>query len=232
MAEPLYWCLHPPVMIDQKQPGLSADEEAVYKGFRFAARQGSWLSGRFAAKRLLASILDDGLPYDQIEIVNDALGAPQAMVSGQNLGGCLSISHSDGWAAAAYAPAGLRIGIDLEVAEQRSERFIQDYFTLAEQGLLATRDELADRMATLIWSAKESMLKAMGLGLRVDTRQIQVDAIGDEALLSQPGWFSLSLSSLCRNGNWTGFWRDAGAFVITLAIILESGRELDLIQVK
>ncbi len=59
-----------------------------------------------------------------------------------------------------------------------SDAFVADYFAPEEQTLIA-HSSPADRelMLALLWSAKESALKALREGLRLDTR------IGDRASL-------------------------------------------------
>ena len=67
------------------------------------------------------------------------------------------------------------MGCDLEMIEPRSDAFVADYFTVEEQALVA-RASAADRsrLLALLWSAKESALKALRAGLRLDTRCVIV----------------------------------------------------------
>ncbi len=94
---------------------------------------------------------------------------------------CLTISHSGHLALCALASGpGLRVGADLEKIEPRTETFILDYFTPAECQLVeAASAESRAVLVTLIWSAKEAMLKALGVGLRWDTRMVEVRAVDD-----------------------------------------------------
>ncbi len=68
------------------------------------------------------------------------------------------------------------MGCDLEVIEQHSDAFATDYFTTEEQALIANASA-ADRLQllALLWSGKESMLKTLGVGLRLDTRSVIVN---------------------------------------------------------
>ncbi len=73
------------------------------------------------------------------------------------------------------APAGVSLGCDLEVIEPRSAAFVTDYFTRNEQALVErTSKEERPRLVTLLWSAKESALKALHVGLRLDTNSVEV----------------------------------------------------------
>jgi 4'-phosphopantetheinyl transferase len=67
------------------------------------------------------------------------------------------------------------MGCDLEMVEPRSDAFVVDYFALEEQALIA-HASAADRprLLALLWSGKESALKALHEGLRLDTRSVIV----------------------------------------------------------
>jgi len=67
------------------------------------------------------------------------------------------------------------MGCDLEIIEPRADSFVADYFTAEEQKMVAGADATdRDLRVTLLWSAKESALKALGEGLRMDTRCVAV----------------------------------------------------------
>jgi phosphopantetheinyl transferase len=79
----------------------------------------------------------------------------------------------------AVAPPSAEVGCDLETVEPRSPAFLADYFTDAEPNLVArTPAAMRDRVLTLLWSAKESALKALGSGLRLDTRSVDAAPVG------------------------------------------------------
>lgn len=67
------------------------------------------------------------------------------------------------------------VGADLEVVEPRSEAFVREWFTRAEAGQVeAAPPAEQDLWTTVIWSAKEAVLKVLGLGLSVDTRGVEI----------------------------------------------------------
>jgi len=107
----------------------------------------------------------------------------------------------------------IRLGCDLEVIEARSDGFLEDYFTLEEQ-LLVADFPLADRarLVALLWSAKESALKALQLGLRADTRSLRVDPQITEAA---GAWSPLHVrfNDLDSFGGW---WREENGLLRTL----------------
>jgi 4'-phosphopantetheinyl transferase len=64
----------------------------------------------------------------------------------------------------------------VELVEPRSLAFVADYFTAKEQVRVAREStKNRDRLVTLLWSAKESTLKALRAGLRLDTRSVIVN---------------------------------------------------------
>ena len=70
----------------------------------------------------------------------------------------------------------MALGCDLEVIEPRCNSFVADYFTAEEQAFVERASE-ADRprLLALLWSGKESALKALHAGLRLDTRTVSVN---------------------------------------------------------
>ena len=64
---------------------------------------------------------------------------------------------------------------DLETVEPHGDAFAADYFTVEEQALVAQAEPVDRwRLLALLWSGKESALKAMREGLRLDTREVIV----------------------------------------------------------
>lgn len=153
---------------------LSPGEAICLGGLRFAKRSADWRLGRWTAKHAVALRL--GLPTDlpalaNIEIRAASSGAPEAFLYGQRAQIAISLSHSSGVALCAVAPAETTFGCDLETIEPRSAPFVNDYFTDDEKALVVYASA-NDRplVLALLWSGKESALKALHVGLRLDTR--------------------------------------------------------------
>lgn len=158
---------------------LSVSESKTYQGLRFPKRRHEWLLGRWTAKQLLQHSLAgyEGLPLDAISVANDPDGAPYLVVEGEGrLPVSLSISHRAGRAVCALSPAASpSIGVDLEHIETRAPAFVNDFFTADEAERVWTcPDPLRDTLVTVIWSAKEAVLKALREGLRLDTRAVEI----------------------------------------------------------
>lgn len=185
---------HPDLAAGRPPAGLlSPAEQERYAGYLNPKRRRDWLLGRWTAKRLIqahyaaASGFQPAL--DSFTVTQDSDGAPYVVSCHPALSGApeddvparlplaLSISHSHGYAFCAVCCTNahpIHLGADLELVEPRGAGFVHDYFTAEEQHALASAPPaLADLLVTATWSAKESVLKALRLGLRVDTRTVQ-----------------------------------------------------------
>ena len=174
----VYWLEQTEADLPAENGWLSASEVARLNSFCFAKRRADWRLGRWTAKRAVAAYLNaPNRPpaLASIEIRPAPSGAPEVFVADQPADFTISLSHRGGVAACAVSRFGVLLGCDLELVEPRSEAFIADYFTPEEQALVAQADT-ADRfpLCALLWSAKESALKALRTGLRVDTRSVIV----------------------------------------------------------
>ena len=146
---------------------LSTQELMKYASFKIEKRRRDWLGGRYAAKTLLKKALGLQTPLSAIVISYDPFGRPVG--AGGEITQLLSITHSGPFCAAAAGPAGAEfIGIDLEKAEPRAGAWYQDYFYKDE---LPVHDINA---ATRLWTQKEALLKALGLGLTADLLDINL----------------------------------------------------------
>jgi len=206
---------------DDKFEWLSPDESDQLLSLRFEKRRSEWLLGRMTAKTLLTHGLDTyrGVAFPRITITNRVDGSPYVLLDGEPQALSISLSHRQGRAVAAVCQdENIRTGIDLEWIEDRDSSFYEDYFTPEEIRLLSTfpGGERA-KWGTLIWSAKESMLKAIGQGLRVDTRSAQVLRIDNIVGI---GWCRLDLQTTDHPiQSWQGWWRQLGNHVLTLAVL-------------
>jgi len=163
------------------------------------------------------------LAFPEMEIVNLPEGAPRLSVRGEQAALQLSISHCQEAAlCAAILDSEVGLGADLERIETRSREFIRDYFTQAECDLVdAHPAEQQAAAATLIWSAKEAMLKALEVGLRWDTRRVELIRIdgGFPASESRTGWQALTVRCLdAGNRRWLAWWQRRDGFVLTIVV--------------
>jgi len=197
---------------------LSVGEADRLSGMRFPKRRSDWKLGRWTAKRAVSFYLN--LPADpeslaRIEIRPAPSGAPEVFLGDERAPVIISISHREGRAACAVAGPETALGCDLEIVEPRSDGFATDYFTAVEQELVA-RVAAPDRprLLALLWSGKESVLKALRVGLRLDTRCVAVDPIDTALLAGENAWRPLRAH---HDGQvFHGWWRQTGNLVRTM----------------
>ncbi len=198
---------------------LSPREQARLARFRFTKRRSEYLTRRWTAKHAVAGALRCDSSVHRlagIEILNHPGGAPYIEVDGRRPALEISISDRAGWAVCLVgAPGTGALGIDLELVEPRSDAFIADFFTPREAAYV--RDlgagDARDEAANLIWSAKEAALKVLKVGLRADTRDVEVQLLPGRR---EDGWTPMVVHGP-RAAMFPGWWRRDGAFVLTLA---------------
>lgn len=219
--EPLiFWKYQLMQDIPDDQSWLSESELKQYQQFRFPKRQKDWLSGRFVGKSLIKAVVfeADSILLNQLTIQNEPGGAPYPQYNQSRLNGSLSLSHRDSFAAAAWCnDEDVTIGIDLEAIETKSTGFIEDYFSKGEAEVVLTLPvEQRDVAASLLWSGKEAILKALKIGLRVDTRKLIIEV---PDIKRKESWSKLTvLESPGGADNFQLFWKCIGDLIISLAI--------------
>lgn len=221
---------------------LCANEALRLSGMRFPKRRADWRLGRWTAKCAFAAYLGrsgESPLLREIEIRPVLSGAPEVVVAGRPAAASISLSHRAGTAIVAVSGSGVALGCDLEVVEPRSEEFVADYFAPEERALVACTSP-PDRSAllALLWSAKESTLKALQQGLRLDTRSVLVNVAnhlplsGDNRQTpdaqggppwpqappnsSQDGWRPLQIRYINSDHALHGWWQCTGNFVRTV----------------
>lgn len=199
-------------------------EQARVARYRFTKRRTEYLLRRCAGKRAVAEErgwpLDDPKVLGRIGVLNRPGGAPHVEIDGQPSDLDISLTDRAGWAVALLgAPgsmAGGTIGVDLEIVEHRTPGFVSDYFTAAEQeyvrGLPAGE---VDAAVNLVWSAKEAALKVLRVGLRADTRTVEVELGEGER---PDGWRPLTMRAV-TGLEFPGWWRRDGEYLLTLATV-------------
>jgi 4'-phosphopantetheinyl transferase len=208
-------------------PGLlHPAEQRRLAELKLSKRRSEWLIGRWTAKHLLQACLECDLnlrlPLSAIGIYNDARGAPVAMVDCGNriAEWTISISHSHACGFSAALPdSTIGLGADIEHIELREWRFVEDYFTPDEiERVRVAPIEQREKLITAIWSAKESALKALRLGLTVDTRR--VNCAIDPRRYSDRDWLEFSITCTpSYTETLRGWWRTWGDYVLSTAIV-------------
>jgi phosphopantetheinyl transferase len=227
---------------------LTPAEQRRLDGFQFRKRRDDWLLGRLVAKQAVSEAARAAWGVDvapaEIEIASRDSGAPVAVNRAANgrlpvgpgdpLPVTLSISHSAGAAfcAASWSdePAGrsTRLGVDVELVTTRPHDLFYDHFTPDELRYCTEGGEVEGHLrSTLVWSIKESVLKAFGLGLTIDTRAIScvpAEPSRGEVLIDDAGeWRSIAI--VCRRPLVerevvaSALWRTSDQFVLTVVAL-------------
>jgi 4'-phosphopantetheinyl transferase len=217
----VYWLEQTGADVPPGDEWLSAGERTALEWLHIPKRRADWLLGRWTAKRAIAPCLrldQDCEALAAIEVRAASTGAPAAFIGGRRAGVSISLSHSHGAAFCAVAAAGTALGCDVEKVDRHSQTFIDDYFTAEEQEAVPRSPaHQRDRVVTLLWSAKESALKALQCGLRADTRS--VNARPAELLPWQDEtWHPLTAHDIMGR-IFHGWWRETGDLVWTLVAI-------------
>ena len=211
------WVMVDAAAVPDADGWLSGREQQVQPGYELPRRRRDWRLGRWAAKQaILDATGPNGARLDELEVLAAPDGTPEAWFKGAPAGIGLSISHREGVAVSLACPTGARVGCDLELVEPRTPAFAADWFTQAELALVeAAPLERRDKLVTLIWSAKESALKAIRQGLRLDTRDVEVNLFGVD-VFGDGGWRRFAATYSGRQ--LAGWWRSEGRWVMTSVI--------------
>jgi 4'-phosphopantetheinyl transferase len=197
---------------------LSPREAAWIARMRFPKRRSEFRLGRWTAKKALALYLDreaSAGALRSIEIDRAPDGAPAPLVDGRAAEAYLTMSDRADQAVCLVGPPGTALGCDLELVEPRSQAFVGDFLTPAEQRLVAASGDgdAQDLLANLVWCGKESALKVLRTGLRRDTRSVEVSFPEGAGV---DGWAPMSIRAV-EGTVFPGWWQRFGAFVLTLA---------------
>ena len=211
----IYWLEQGACDIPPENDWLTPQEAARLAAFRFPKRRDEWRLGRWTAKRAVAAYLAPSPDLEAIEIRAGPSGAPEVFVAGRAAPVAISLSHRAGRALCALSTFGAALGCDLELVEPRADSFVEEYFTAEEQAVIANAPaQHRARLATLFWSAKESVLKALQCGLRASTRTVSVTLVDPSG---RQAWNRYSART-CAGGLFGGWWSESSGFVRTMVL--------------
>ncbi len=148
---------------------LSDDDRLRLGHLTHAGRRAAFVAGRVMARWLVA-------PDEPVELTIAPGGCP--MLPGRELR--LGIAHSPTCIAAAVGPQRW-VGIDLEPHRPVHPRLAARICRDDERPLLDRSGLAPDRSILLLWTLKEAVLKALGLGLRVSPTAVRLIEITENA---------------------------------------------------
>ncbi len=146
-------------------PILGPDETAYFQRLTHRRRQESFLMGRLAAKVAVAG-LAGGCGPEQIEIRRGVFEQP--LVRGAAVEGCsVSVSHDAVWGVALAFRDAHPMAVDVETVglDPVRVRTIESQLSERELGWVRAEGMDAALLATVLWTAKEAVSKAVGCGL-------------------------------------------------------------------
>lgn len=152
---------------------LSPEETAFADSLVYPKRREGWLTGRWAAKAALcrrAGVTEGS----RFTILPGALDQP--VVTGPEPGHHVTLSHCGALAAAAAFPETHPMGVDVEAVGPRLTETLQDQFDPREVRLCRSSGMSQDEAYTVLWTAKESVAKALRTGL---TTPLGLFAVGE-----------------------------------------------------
>jgi len=147
---------------------LSSEELIIWQKKNHNRKKMEWLSARFSAKiaalEWLKEVHNIELPPDKIIILNSLSGVPHFKLPLHLESPNLSLSHTDGKGLAAISYSSF-IGCDIEKVKKRHPNFKKVFLTVKEIELWFQAEDIGnlnnDLVETLLWSAKESVIKAI-----------------------------------------------------------------------
>lgn len=193
---------------------LLPDERDVLARLVVPKRREEWRLGRWTGKRAVAQAL--ALPAaHSVEIRAAEDGAPEAWRDGAPLPVGISLSHRAGAAVCAVSMPASPVGCDVELVEPRAAAFGAEWFGESERRMVgAATPAERDVVVTMLWSAKESVLKMLRCGLRRDPRSLVVlRGIGPPV----DGWQPLHVRDVAGGLPAAAWWRVEGDLVVTVA---------------
>ncbi|MDE2691871.1 MAG: 4'-phosphopantetheinyl transferase superfamily protein [Acidobacteriota bacterium] len=153
---------------------LDGPERARRRQFARSVPRREFTLCRAALRALLCRELDCG--NEELSFGASDHGKPFALVGGLPAPVSFNVSHSGRHGLIAIAPRG-RIGVDVE--DRKARRDMDDdirlLFAPGEQAGLASAE--GDRKTDLfysLWTMKEALVKAAGVGLRIDTTSFEI----------------------------------------------------------
>jgi len=214
----VYWLEQTEAQVPPGEDWLSAAEAIALRALRFAKRRTDWRLGRWTAKNAVAGCL--GVPFElralrSIEIRASTSGAPEAFLEDQPARVAISLSHRSGLGACIVGQTSSAIGCDLELIEPHGDAFVGDFFSREERALIASASKgVQDALVALLWSTKESALKALREGLRLDTRSVLVTP-GIAPLSESEDWHPLQ-ACFVNGQTFHGWWNQSRGFIRTI----------------
>ena len=153
---------------------LDDEEKIRLEKFMFPGPKRRFALCRAALRRILCDRLR--CANDELSFAESFHGKPSALVKGRAVPVSFNVSHSGSHGLLAFAPSG-RIGVDIEerVANRNLELLARTVLGPNEfQEIEAIHGEQKIEMFFNLWTVKEALIKALGVGISLDTSKFEV----------------------------------------------------------
>lgn len=141
---------------ENKEGLLCYKERLKLNTLRSNKRKVEWISGRIAAKKALEKYNGD----INSEVINRESGQPYFPDYPELT---LTISHSKDYAVAVVS--GCKVGVDIEVVDERPDSLTRFFYTVREkENLKNIKSSEKSRLMTEYWTRKEAYAKFLGVG--------------------------------------------------------------------
>lgn len=153
---------------------LDEPERSRWRRFQFAGPRRRFGLCRAALRAMLCR--RHGCENGQLAFETARHGKPFATVDGMPVPDSFNVSHSGRHGLIAFAPAG-RLGVDIEerVAHRNLDLLVETVLGEQEQELLArTRGDARTRLFFKLWTMKEALIKALGVGFSLDISRFEI----------------------------------------------------------
>ncbi len=153
---------------------LNGEERSRHEKFMFPGPKRRFVLCRAALRRILCDRLN--CSNDDLSFAVTAYGKPSALVQGRAATVSFNVSHSGNYGLLAFAPSGW-IGVDVEerVANRHLDLLTKTVFGPNErEEIAAVHGEQKIEMFFNLWTVKEALIKALGVGISLDTSKFEV----------------------------------------------------------
>jgi 4'-phosphopantetheinyl transferase len=143
---------------------LHREELEIFRALKVERRQISYLLGRYTAKSALQKCVGSDFEPTLVPIVSGIFNQPVVHgVTARPLG--VSISHSDRLVCSLAYPEEHPMAIDVEEIDEARTKVMMTQIGQDEAALAQSVCESPDVAATVVWTAKEALSKALRCGM-------------------------------------------------------------------
>lgn len=143
---------------------LHIEEKEVFEALQIERRRVSYLLGRFTAKSALAKCLGTEFQKSAVAIASGIFNQPVIQYNSFRPR-AVSISHSNRLACSLAFPESHPMAIDVEEADEDRTKIMKTQILPGELNLAESKCVSKDLAATLVWTAKEALSKALRCGM-------------------------------------------------------------------